>query len=198
MAWRSGAWAAGAFAGTVWAEPAATGAAWSADSWFQTAWRSGAWTAGAVAPQEPGAWSPESWFLTAWREGAWTAGDVVAPPVDPPVVTVGGNLTGWGYYGAEPTLDAPEAVEQASDRRRQEYADARARYEALQADAKQAKAEYEALKARQDRGAKQQAKAVAALSSELLAAELRLQNLRHLQQADEDAALLILFACADS
>jgi hypothetical protein len=166
LAWRPGAWATGAFAGTVWADtPEVT----------------------------PGAWSADSWFLTAWREGAWTAGDVVAPPVDPPVVPVGGNLTGWGYYGV--TLDTPEAVEQADDRRRQEYADALARYEALQADAEQARAEYEALKARQDRGAKQQAKTVAALSSELLAAELRLQNLRHqadLRKADDDLALLLI------
>jgi hypothetical protein len=169
LAWRPGAWATGAFAGTVWAD----------------------------APEvAPGAWSADSWFLTAWREGAWTAGAVV-PPVDPPAPPAGGNLTGWGYY-PESRPSAPERDEATEERRRQEYADALARYEALQADAKQAKAEYEALKARQDRGAKQQAKAVAALSSELLAAELLLLNLRHLQQADEDAALLILLACADS
>jgi hypothetical protein len=169
VAWRPGAWATGAFAGTVWADTpeVAPGAAWSADSWF----------------------------LTAWREGAWTAGG--APPVEPPIPAVepaGGNLTGWGYY-PERRPSAPERDEATEERRRQEYADALARYEALQADAKQAKAEYEAMKARQDRGAKQQAKAVAALSSELLAAELRLQNLRHqadLRKADDDLALLLI------
>jgi hypothetical protein len=58
VAWRPGAWATGAFAGTVWADTpdVSPGAAWSADSWFLTAWREGAWTAGAEPePEAPGA-----------------------------------------------------------------------------------------------------------------------------------------------